>query len=90
MTMGYPAIAIIEIINLKIIFNRNITTIPAGTVVSPAAGRTRASKRFACKAASIPRVAPSSLSKARDWKKVELRPVVASLSMRLNVEISDR
>ena len=67
-----------------------MTAIPAGLVAtSPGAGRTRASKLFVFKAASIPRVAPNSfLLEARASKKVELRPVVVSLLMRLDALIS--
>ena len=66
-----------------------MTAIPAGTVAtSPGTGRTRASKLFVFKAASIPRVAPNSLLEARASKKFELRPVVVSLLMRLDTQIS--
>ena len=66
-----------------------MTAIPAGPVASsPRDGRTRASKLFVFKAASIPRVAPNSLLEAKASKKVELRPVVASLLIRLDALIS--
>ena len=52
-----------------------MTAIPAGPVASsPGDGRTRASKLFVFKAASIPRVAPNSLLEAKASKKDELRP----------------
>ena len=69
-----------------------VIAIPAGVVVSgprAASGITRASILFVSKAASIPRVAPNSLLEARASKKVELRPVVVSLLMRLDTLISD-
>jgi hypothetical protein len=59
--------------------------IAAGTVVRPGAGRTRASRLNIFSAASIPRVAPRSLSNASAAKYVELKPFVASDSMRLSV-----
>lgn len=57
--------------------------IAAGTVVKPGAGRIRASRLNSFSAASMPRVAPRSLSNARAWKNVAFLPVVASDSMRL-------
>lgn len=62
---------------------------PAGTVVNPGAGKISASSLKVLRAASIPRVAPSSLSKARDWKYEEFMPVVACAAMNLRPEVSD-
>ena len=66
-----------------------MTAIPAGIVATnPGTGRTRASKLYVFKAASIPRVAPNSLLEARASKKVELRPLVTSLLMRLDARLA--
>lgn len=53
--------------------------------MKPGAGRMSASRLNFFNAASIPRVAPRSLSNARAWKNVAFLPVVASDSMRLYV-----
>jgi hypothetical protein len=88
-TIGYPAIAIKHhYFQVGNTLTANMTVIPAGIVAtSPGPGTpgmTRASKLFVFKAASIPRVVPNSLLKARASKNLELRPVVASLFMRLD------
>ena len=58
--------------------------------MNPGAGKTSASRLCALSAASIPRVWPNSLSNARDWKNVALKPVVASDSMRLCIRVVNR
>ena len=63
---------------------------PAGTVVNPGAGRMSASRLCAFRAASMPRVAPRSLSAARAAKYAALKPVVASDSMSLEGIRTDR
>jgi hypothetical protein len=67
-----------------IIFQDRVCMIaPAGVVVNPGAGSSKASSLCVRRTASIPRVAPRSLSNARASKNVELKPFVPSDSIRL-------
>ena len=72
-TIGYPAMAAQEYLfkfKFKVyeLDSVKIKSSPAGTVVKPGAGRTKASKLCSLRAASIPLVAPKSLSNAKASK----------------------